>query len=376
MFPSLPYQEFACILSLSSLNSGRSEQLFVMEMKIEIENTIKQFPTHAVISGVHACSVMSDLCLWDFPGKNTAVGCHFLLPGLFPTQGSEPEALVSPALAGRFSATEPPGKPCDLGSLDLLRKGWDGLGGNRLPRGGEERDSSPQDQQGTHRANAYDSRGEGHLYSPPRAQNLKSFLWGLTENCCNGNCQNQQVGCEQKEVRLKAEESAESHGAQGAQMVEHRECACPIYGSHGNPGLGWSSRTETGQVSSLLAAAESQASTRLSSPKQRGLTSPKDLPVHLIYCNDGETIFCNQLKVLRKTALSPPLSRSPGVSQNGALPFKGWVISHLQENGEINHSSLSPCDPLQTLKRTSVNGRGTLRACRLDLLQSTKTDPC
>ena len=25
---------------------------------------------------------------WDFPGKNTGVGCHFLLQGTFPTQGS------------------------------------------------------------------------------------------------------------------------------------------------------------------------------------------------------------------------------------------------------------------------------------------------
>ena len=24
---------------------------------------------------------------WDFPGKNTGVGCHFLLWGIFPTQG-------------------------------------------------------------------------------------------------------------------------------------------------------------------------------------------------------------------------------------------------------------------------------------------------
>ena len=24
----------------------------------------------------------------DFPGKNTGVGCHFLLQGIFPTQGS------------------------------------------------------------------------------------------------------------------------------------------------------------------------------------------------------------------------------------------------------------------------------------------------
>ena len=28
------------------------------------------------------------LCLWDFPGKNTGVGCHFLLQGIFLTQGS------------------------------------------------------------------------------------------------------------------------------------------------------------------------------------------------------------------------------------------------------------------------------------------------
>ena len=26
-------------------------------------------------------------CSWDFPVKNTGVGCHFLLQGIFPTQG-------------------------------------------------------------------------------------------------------------------------------------------------------------------------------------------------------------------------------------------------------------------------------------------------
>ena len=25
---------------------------------------------------------------WNFPGKSTEVGCHFLLQGIFPTQGS------------------------------------------------------------------------------------------------------------------------------------------------------------------------------------------------------------------------------------------------------------------------------------------------
>ena len=30
------------------------------------------------------------LCTWDFPDKNAGVGCHFLLPGIFPTLGSNP----------------------------------------------------------------------------------------------------------------------------------------------------------------------------------------------------------------------------------------------------------------------------------------------
>ena len=42
------------------------------------------------------------LCPLDFSGKNTGVGCHFLLQGIFPTQDSNP---VSPALAGGFFTT-------------------------------------------------------------------------------------------------------------------------------------------------------------------------------------------------------------------------------------------------------------------------------
>ena len=33
------------------------------------------------------------LCPRDSPGKNTGVGCHFLLQGIFPTQGSNPRLL-------------------------------------------------------------------------------------------------------------------------------------------------------------------------------------------------------------------------------------------------------------------------------------------
>ena len=44
------------------------------------------------------------LCLWNSPGKNTGVGCHALLQGIFPTQRLNP-CLMSPALTGEFFTT-------------------------------------------------------------------------------------------------------------------------------------------------------------------------------------------------------------------------------------------------------------------------------
>ena len=45
------------------------------------------------------------LCPWDSPGKNTGVGCHALLQGLFQTQGLNPCLLHLPVLASRFLTT-------------------------------------------------------------------------------------------------------------------------------------------------------------------------------------------------------------------------------------------------------------------------------
>ena len=39
---------------------------------------------------VHGLYPARLLCPWDVPGKNTWVGCHFLLQGIFPTQGLNP----------------------------------------------------------------------------------------------------------------------------------------------------------------------------------------------------------------------------------------------------------------------------------------------
>ena len=35
----------------------------------------------------HALLLTRPFCPWDFPGKNSGVGCHFLLQEIFPTQG-------------------------------------------------------------------------------------------------------------------------------------------------------------------------------------------------------------------------------------------------------------------------------------------------
>ena len=50
------------------------------------------------------------LCPWDFSGKTTGMGCHFLFQGIFPTQGSNPHLLLSSALAERFFTPKPSGK--------------------------------------------------------------------------------------------------------------------------------------------------------------------------------------------------------------------------------------------------------------------------
>ena len=45
------------------------------------------------------------LCPRDSSGKNTGVGCHALLQGIFLSQGSNVGLLHLPALAGRFFTT-------------------------------------------------------------------------------------------------------------------------------------------------------------------------------------------------------------------------------------------------------------------------------
>ena len=61
---------------------------------------------------------------WDFPGKNTGVGCHFLLQGIFLTQGLNPGLLhCSQTLKTVLCA-------CVSNSLQLHGQSWNFPGKN------------------------------------------------------------------------------------------------------------------------------------------------------------------------------------------------------------------------------------------------------
>ena len=59
------------------------------------------------------------LCTWDSPGKNTGVGCHFLLQGNLPDPRIELESPESLELAGGFFTTEPSRKPRYRVSIEM-----------------------------------------------------------------------------------------------------------------------------------------------------------------------------------------------------------------------------------------------------------------
>ena len=69
------------------------------------------------------------LCPWDFPGKDSGVGCHFLLQGIFLTQQSNPrllrllhwqaDSLPLSHLGSLVISVRQCGKPCDV---DIIRR--------------------------------------------------------------------------------------------------------------------------------------------------------------------------------------------------------------------------------------------------------------
>ena len=68
-------------LTLNSTLYGHSKLFHTLNVKLL--SRVRLFATPWTVA--HQA-----LSPWDSPGKNTGVGCHCLLGGIFPTQGSNP----------------------------------------------------------------------------------------------------------------------------------------------------------------------------------------------------------------------------------------------------------------------------------------------
>ena len=84
---------------LMELEAQRNDE--ERQEKEEVTEELEGFTMQQMARRVHAKSLQSCLtlcnlwtvatsllCPWDFPGKNTGVGCHALFQGIFLTQGS------------------------------------------------------------------------------------------------------------------------------------------------------------------------------------------------------------------------------------------------------------------------------------------------
>ena len=90
---------YSAYCSCCTMNSVRKKKILSF-----ICYSNKQYSSSPVVASVH-CSTVSHflwpqglsltrlLCPWDSPGKNTGVGSHFLLQGIFSTQGWNPGLL-------------------------------------------------------------------------------------------------------------------------------------------------------------------------------------------------------------------------------------------------------------------------------------------
>ena len=75
--------------------SCRGERVFFMcpnedEVKWHLISAYAYMPSVCQVIWVLSARL---LCPWHSPGKNTGMGCHFLLQGIFPIQGSNPRFL-------------------------------------------------------------------------------------------------------------------------------------------------------------------------------------------------------------------------------------------------------------------------------------------
>ena len=109
-----------------------------MQQEMTLLTRVRRMETAVNMQMILGCSVLSDslqphglqparlLCPWDYPGKNTGVGCHFLLQGNLSDPGIKLASPMAPALAGRFCTTEPnPPAMQETKNTQVWSLGWE-----------------------------------------------------------------------------------------------------------------------------------------------------------------------------------------------------------------------------------------------------------
>ena len=76
---------------------------------------------HVLTLQSHGLSPTRLLCACDSPGKNTGVGCHAVLQGIFLTQGLNPHRLCLLQWQAGSLPLAPPGKPNIVAYFQLKR---------------------------------------------------------------------------------------------------------------------------------------------------------------------------------------------------------------------------------------------------------------
>ena len=90
-----PLYEFLCfsIFPCLGLNSFGGLTGFYMHHLLYVCVVCSVTQSCLTLLWPHGLEPTRLLCPWDFPGKNTEAGCHFLLQGIFLTQESNPCVL-------------------------------------------------------------------------------------------------------------------------------------------------------------------------------------------------------------------------------------------------------------------------------------------
>ena len=85
--PGLLFLSWIMAVSVRALQRKRSNRMYVCVYIYKMKGSRSVVSDSLWPHGLWPTRLLRP---WDSPGKNTGVGCHFLLQGIFPTKGSNP----------------------------------------------------------------------------------------------------------------------------------------------------------------------------------------------------------------------------------------------------------------------------------------------